>query len=78
MKPAADLFVGTEHAKPPRAKRRVMAHVADAGVDVILFTCSRCGWESGWIDFDMSVSEAKRGIPCEVCNEGDGDGCESK
>ncbi len=67
--PKPDLFTGTAWEKPPRQKPRVMAHVADAGVDSICFECPQCGWESGWIDYDFSLTEAKRGIPCENCNK---------
>lgn len=63
-----DMFAGTVHQKAPRQKPRVMAHVDDVGIDAIHFTCPRCGWESGWLENDMSVSDAMRGIPCERCN----------
>lgn len=65
-----DLFPGT---KPPRACRRVLMHVSDAGWDadsggpICLMRCTRCGMESGWLHFD-NFTEAKRGIPCEACN----------
>ncbi|WP_374584427.1 hypothetical protein [Ideonella dechloratans] len=29
--------------------------------------CAKCGAETGWLVFD-TVTEAKRGIPCERCN----------
>lgn len=64
-----DIFAGTEYQKSPRARRRVIAHVDDAGVDAIKFKCSRCGWESGWLENDMSVTDGRRGIPCGRCNE---------
>ena len=58
-------------AKPPRAKPRIMAHVIDAGCscesDVAKFRCKVCGWESGWLNI-ATISEGKRGIPCEECN----------
>lgn len=66
-----DLFDGTDHQKPPRQRPRVMAHVTDAGVDAIEFECGKCGWNSGWLVNDFSISEAKRGIPCERCNGSD-------
>lgn len=47
----------------------MMAHVADAGAEAIIFECGLCGWSSGWLVNDMTVSEAKRGIACERCND---------
>ncbi|GAB6043319.1 hypothetical protein [Endothiovibrio diazotrophicus] len=66
--PKPDLFADTEHARPPRKKPRVMAHVSVAAIDVIEFECLQCGWSSGWLEFDMTITEAKRGIPCPNCN----------
>lgn len=60
----ADLF-----GERPKKPRRIMAHVADAGDGVIEFECTKCGWNTGWMGWDKSVSEAKRGIPCVQCNE---------
>lgn len=70
-----DLFPGT---KPPRAKPRVLMHVCDAGQvshgpeddlgkPLCQMRCSRCGAQSDWLVFD-TVTEAKRGIPCDACN----------
>lgn len=68
MKPALDLF---PYTKAPRAKPRVMAHVCDAGCicesDIAKFECRACGWQSEWLNI-ASISEGKRGVPCEVCN----------
>lgn len=62
-------FVMPGFEKPPRAKPRVIAHMADAGENVAFFICGKCGWESGWIyDDEFCVSNVKRGIPCETCN----------
>jgi len=65
----ADLF--PMPAKAPRAKPRVMAHVIDAGcscdTDLAKFKCKTCGWESSWLSV-ATISEGKRGIPCEECN----------
>lgn len=61
-----DMFPGT---KPPRKKRRVMAHVIDGGADYIRFQCKKCRWDSGWLIDDSTMTEALRGIPCEVCNK---------
>ncbi len=30
--------------------------------------CASCGAETDWLIFD-TVTEAKRGIPCETCNK---------
>lgn len=71
-----DLFPGT---KPPRAKPRVLMHVSDAGdchsgaaedlgKPMCVMRCSRCGAETDWLIFE-TVTEAKRGIPCEACNK---------
>ncbi|MGE0674829.1 MAG: hypothetical protein AB7O64_17425 [Methylibium sp.] len=71
-----DLFPGT---KPPRAKPRVLMHVLDAsechtgaaedlGKPMCTMLCIRCGAETGWLIFE-TVTEAKRGIPCEACNK---------
>lgn len=51
---------------PPRP-RRVLAHVVDAGHKAAEFAC-RCGWRE-WQPV-QSVSQAKRGVPCPVCNAG--------
>jgi hypothetical protein len=56
----------------PAAARRKLAHCSDCGCFpdgrvCAFFTCE-CGWESGWVGA-RSVSEAKRGIPCERCNQ---------
>jgi DNA-directed RNA polymerase subunit RPC12/RpoP len=72
-----DLFPGT---KPPRARPRVLMHVSDAGDSgccsesgrvkpIVKLACARCGAETEWLIFD-TVTEAKRGIPCETCNGG--------
>jgi len=71
-----DLFPGT---KSPRAKARVLMHVSDAGQchtgaaedlgkPICVMRCTRCGAETDWLIFD-TVTEAKRGIPCEACNK---------
>ncbi len=61
-------FVGFE--RPPRAAPRVIAKVKDAGENCAFFTCKKCGWESGWVwDDDWRVTDVKRGIPCEPCNQ---------
>ena len=68
---AADMFPET---KVPRAAPRVMAHVFDAGcsceTNMARFECKRCGWQSEWLSV-ASISDGKRGIPCQTCNTGD-------
>lgn len=76
-----DLF---PESKPARSKPRVLMHVADAaycdsgstedlGKPRCRMECKRCGADSGWLVFD-TVTEAKRGIPCEACNKPAGHG----
>lgn len=71
-----DLFPGT---KPPRARPRVLMHVCDAGQvsfgkredfgkPLCTMRCGRCGAETDWLIFE-TVTEAKRGIPCDACNK---------
>ena len=71
-----DLFPGT---KPPRSRPRVLMHVSDAGdvhsgraedlgKPMCVMRCARCGAETDWLIFE-TVTEAKRGIPCEACNK---------
>jgi len=70
-----DLFPET---LPIRPRPRVLMHVSDAGDSSELsasgrvkpmcqMRCAKCGAETGWLVFD-TVTEAKRGIPCERCN----------
>ncbi len=66
-----DLFPGTK----PRAQPRKLMHVCDASGcgdedgsgALVRMRCTRCGAETGWITLP-TVTEAKRGIPCEQCN----------
>ena len=59
----------------PRQPRRVLMHVIDAGpgccsdgtTDTVRLGCAKCGHETEWQE--MRVSDAKRGVPCPVCNE---------
>lgn len=62
-----DLFPETKPPKPLRARPRVLMHVIDAGDCIARYRCAKCGTESGWQPF-ATVTEAKRGIPCEACN----------
>lgn len=57
----------------PRRPARVLMHVFDAGhlpggQKGIVFRCSRCGHDTGWIRDTQSVSDNKRGMPCPQCN----------
>lgn len=59
-------------AKPKRPQVKRM-HVADAGcIDGVgrcaVFECSRCGEKTDWTPI-TTVTEAKRGLPCPVCNK---------
>lgn len=68
-----DLFASL---KPPRAKPRKLMHVSEAAGcceedgtgAMVRMNCKRCGHESDWLYF-QTVTEAKRGMPCPVCNE---------
>lgn len=40
----------------------------DLGKPLCMMRCSRCGAESDWLIFN-TITEAKRGIPCEACNK---------
>ncbi|PAL20613.1 hypothetical protein B9K05_12755 [Acetobacter syzygii] len=63
--------------KRPRRKPRKLAHLIDLGDHgcvypagkhmVGLFRCGRCAWESVWVEMS-TVTECRRGIPCERCN----------
>lgn len=55
--------------KLPRRKARVLMHVADAGQDMIRFECYVCGHDTGWIPDEITITDAKRGIPCPECNK---------
>lgn len=62
--------------KPPRAKPRKLMHVCDAGGcssedgtgALVRMACRRCGHETGWMVLE-TVTAAKRGIPCQKCNQ---------
>lgn len=58
-------------AKPPRQKRRRLAHSIDQGEfpdgsPCSDYRCRRCGWSSGHIR--ATPREIRRGIPCPQCN----------
>lgn len=75
--PNLDLFADllpSARATTPSARPRVLMHVSDAGEredgqQICVMTCRRCGAETDWLPF-ATISEAKRGIPCESCNAG--------
>ena len=58
----------------PDAPRRVSVkrmHVADAGCEAISFECHHCGHKTGWLMWnrkEITVTEARRGLPCPKCN----------
>lgn len=62
--------------KPPRKTPSKLMHVCDAGGcceedgngAMVCMSCKRCGYESEWL-YLASVTEAKRGKPCPVCNK---------
>ena len=69
-----DLFPEALANSKGMAQRRVLMHVADAGEGehggpVCVMACSACGARTGWLRFN-SISQAKRGMPCEQCNDG--------
>ena len=58
----------------PRKKREYLMHVCDSnsdddGIQDVRFKCYRCGAETDWMEIP-TITEAKRGIPCERCNKG--------
>jgi DNA-directed RNA polymerase subunit RPC12/RpoP len=67
-----DLFA---ELKPPRKAPQKLMHVwdvdgsccCDESPAPVKYKCSRCGHETDWIE-PRTVTEAKRGIPCPVCN----------
>lgn len=59
---------------PPRKTVKRM-HVTDAGSDAVQFRCKRCEYVSEWTPYNeggtdgaLSVTDAKRGLPCPQCN----------
>ncbi|OAZ60032.1 hypothetical protein SRCM100623_02900 [Acetobacter pasteurianus] len=70
----ADLF----GYRKPRAPRRYLAHMSDVGdhgciyepgnTCVALFSCARCGWESGWLE-RRNKTHVLQGVPCMKCND---------
>ena len=55
-------------SRPPAPPRRVMMHVIDAGQGMAEFECGKCGHNAGWLIVE-SITEAKRGEPCPICND---------
>lgn len=72
MSRTPDMF---QDLKPPRSKPRVLMHVCDSGwsddeargPELCKMKCTKCGTETDWLHF-ASVTEARRGIPCDACN----------
>lgn len=63
--------------RKPRAKALKRMQVNDAGDfpdgrPCIQFICPHCGHDSDWIENEWTISAARRGIPCPICNEADG------
>lgn len=54
--------------KKPRKPRQWRMRVADAGYRCIQFKCPRCGYDTGWIVDECTISENKRGLACPNCN----------
>ena len=72
-----DMF---QELKPPRKAPQKLMHVCDVGGcceedgsgEMVRMSCKRCGYESRWL-YLGSVTEAKRGKPCPVCNANTGE-----
>jgi len=62
----------SENGVKPRRKPRIMMHVTEAGQSnsgkVIQFECSKCLYNTGWLDDNHSLSTNKSGMPCPRCN----------
>lgn len=52
----------------PRSKPVNRMHVADAG-EGIRFKCLHCGYDTGWIADEWTITQNKRGHPCPKCND---------
>lgn len=73
MSRTPDMFA---ELKPPRKTPQKLMHVCDSGGcceedgsgAMVRMQCKRCSYESEWL-YLGSVTEAKRGKPCPVCNE---------
>lgn len=69
MRRAADMF---PDPAIKRMRSKANMYPIDAGPGpgdqiMALMECPKCGHDGGWWDFD-TLSEAKRGTPCPVCN----------
>lgn len=66
----ADMF--SENGRKPHRKRRVLMRSYDFGTngDVVAYKCNRCGYDSGWIHYEesLTLTEIKKGLPCPKCN----------
>lgn len=59
--------------EPPRGPRIKRMRVVDAGNfpdggKMIEFKCPHCGYGTGQIYDEHTVTENKRGLPCPACN----------
>ena len=54
----------------PRSKSIKRMHVTDAGHAwwEVHFKCGHCGYDAGWKQYDNTLTELKRGLPCPKCN----------
>lgn len=59
------LFDALDLPRRPRVKRM---HVSDAGHGCIEFTCRHCGFCTGWIRDEWTITANRRGLPCPECN----------
>lgn len=59
------LFDALDFPRRPRIKRM---HVSDAGHGCIEFTCRHCGFCTGWIRDEWTITANRRGLPCPKCN----------
>ena len=52
----------------PTRKRLVLMHVVDAGSAGVKVECARCG-DTIWVEeHKYSITQFKKGIPCDECN----------
>lgn len=68
----SDTLFDMNEPPKPRAKRRVLMRVSDAGCGEELpcnvhLVCEKCGHDAGWMEV-KTVTEAKH-QPCPVCNK---------
>ena len=64
--------------RPPRKRPRILMHVSNlVGEYTVELKCSKCGTaerftcrpkEHAFVDEDLTVTQARRGVPCPKCN----------